>query len=45
VVAKDAADGIEAALREAGEAPVRIGEVVATPHGQPQVVYSGRLDL
>jgi phosphoribosylformylglycinamidine cyclo-ligase len=45
VVAKDAADQIEAALREAGEAPVRIGEVVVAAQGTPQVVYSGRLDL
>lgn len=45
VVAKDAADQVAAALRDAGEAPVRIGDVVQVEPGQPQVVYSGRLDL
>ena len=45
VVAREQAGEIEAAMRQAGEAPVRIGEVVACAPGEPQVVYAGRLDL
>jgi phosphoribosylformylglycinamidine cyclo-ligase len=39
------ADAIEAALRAAGEDPVRIGLVDAAPAGEPQVRYTGTLSL
>ena len=39
------ADAIEAALRAAGEDPVRIGVVDAAPAGEPQVRYTGTLSL
>ena len=35
----------EAALRAAGEDPVRIGVVDAAPAGEPQVRYTGTLSL
>lgn len=43
VVAAAEADAVEAALREAGEAPVRIGRI--TPRGEAPVTFSGTLRL
>ena len=43
VVASDAADGVSATLREAGEAPVRLGRIVEA--GADRVTYIGRLAL
>jgi phosphoribosylformylglycinamidine cyclo-ligase len=47
IVAADAAkaDEVEAALTAAGEAPVRLGEVVPVGDGQEQVAYLGKLAL
>ncbi|PWB92930.1 phosphoribosylformylglycinamidine cyclo-ligase [Methylosinus sporium] len=44
VVAKDGADEAVAALREAGETPIAIGEIAATGDG-PRVVTRGNLPL
>jgi len=44
VAAKDGAAEAEAALRAAGETPVRLGEAIAAS-GEDRVVYRGRLDL
>ena len=44
VASKDGADEAEAALRAAGEKPVRLGEAIAAS-GEDRVVYRGRLDL
>ncbi|MDB5649830.1 MAG: phosphoribosylformylglycinamidine cyclo-ligase [Hyphomicrobiales bacterium] len=45
VVAADRVAEVEAALRNAGEAPVRLGEVIRTETGEPQVRYMGQLGL
>jgi phosphoribosylformylglycinamidine cyclo-ligase len=47
VVAADAAkaDEVLAALKAAGEAPVRLGEVVTVAAGAEQVAYRGKLSL
>lgn len=45
VVSADRVDEVEAAMRQAGEAPVRIGIVTTSPAGEPQVRYSGHLGL
>ncbi len=42
VVAPETADDVAAALRAAGEEPVRIGEVISVPSG-PRVLTNGRL--
>jgi phosphoribosylformylglycinamidine cyclo-ligase len=39
------ADEVEAALRAAGEAPVRLGEIVTVGAGAEQVAYRGKLAL
>ena len=44
-VARDGAEGAIAALREAGEAPIVLGEVVAAEEGEPRVAYRGKLRL
>ena len=44
VASKDGADEAEAALRAAGEKPVRLGEAISAS-GEDRVVYRGRLDL
>jgi phosphoribosylformylglycinamidine cyclo-ligase len=44
VVAPETAEAVAAALRAAGEEPVRIGEIVAVPSG-PRVLTNGRLAL
>ena len=44
VVAPEMAEDVSAALRAAGEEPVRIGEIVAIPSG-PRVLTNGRLAL
>jgi len=47
IVAADApkADEVEAALRAAGEAPVRLGEIVPVSDGEEPVSYRGKLAL
>ena len=44
VVAKDGAKDAILALRDAGEAPVILGEVVVAS-GEPRVAYRGKLAL
>jgi phosphoribosylformylglycinamidine cyclo-ligase len=39
------ADEVEAALQAAGEAPVRLGEIVPVADGEEQVAYRGKLAL
>lgn len=45
VVSAEKSGDVETALRQAGEAPVRIGEVVRLPAPGEQVVYRGSLGL
>jgi phosphoribosylformylglycinamidine cyclo-ligase len=47
VVAAEAAkaDEVAAALAQAGEAPVRLGEIVPVAEGEDQVGYRGKLAL
>jgi phosphoribosylformylglycinamidine cyclo-ligase len=44
IVARETAEDVTAALRAAGEEPVRIGEVIRAPSG-PRVLTNGRLAL
>jgi phosphoribosylformylglycinamidine cyclo-ligase len=48
VAARSRADEVEAALRQAGESPLRFGEIIAQDgqkNGIARVTFSGRLDL
>ena len=41
----DKADEVLAALKAAGEAPVKLGEIVPVATGEEQVSYRGKLSL
>jgi phosphoribosylformylglycinamidine cyclo-ligase len=45
IAARTRGEEVFAALERAGEAPIRLGEIIAVHDGKPRVVTSGRLDL
>jgi phosphoribosylformylglycinamidine cyclo-ligase len=45
VVAPNGADAVAEAFRRAGETAVKLGTVVQLKAGEPEVAYSGHLEL